>query len=255
MQCRSTQRSVRTHKQAITLLAALAAIVWLAQTSVTRGDDPPAGVSEQADAPAAAKDAVVNVPEPSVEFLPVPSAAEQRVLDALARPVSLEFVEKPLAAVAASIDGMLDHQISIQLDNRALEDAGVGSDTPITRTVSNVTLKVGLKLLLDDLDLTYVVQDGVLLVTTVDVAETPDRLSTRVYPVGDLVNEVYDPLVGVIAASVQPSSWNRVGGNASIEPMATCKSLVIAQTLSGHENVLELLRALRAAKKVMSSHD
>ncbi len=32
------------------------------------------------------------------------------------------------------------HGIEIQLDNRALEEAGMGTDTPVTRHVKGITL-------------------------------------------------------------------------------------------------------------------
>ncbi len=126
---------------------------------------------------------------------------------------------------------------------------------PITRRLHNVTLKAALRLMLRDLDLTYVIQEGVLLITTVDQAETPELLSIRVYPVGDLAHGSYEELVTVITTSVLPNTWSRVGGNATITEMATCKSLVISQAISGHEEILRLLRALRAAKKQLPPTD
>ena len=51
--------------------------------------------------------------------------------------------------------------------------------------LSGITLRSGLKILLQDLQLTYVIEDEVMKITTVDLAN--ERLSTRVYPVGDLV--------------------------------------------------------------------
>jgi hypothetical protein len=51
--------------------------------------------------------------------------------------------------------------------------------------LNGVSLKSGLRLLLGDYDLTFIIKDEVLLVTTHDKAET--ELVTKAYPVADLV--------------------------------------------------------------------
>ena len=77
------------------------------------------------------------------------------------------------------------HGIEIQIDHRALEDIGIGSDTPITRNLKGITLRSALRLMLKEMDLTYVVRDEVLQITTPEEAES--ELTTKVYPVADLV--------------------------------------------------------------------
>ncbi|HVX14155.1 MAG TPA: hypothetical protein VHC22_23415 [Pirellulales bacterium] len=76
----------------------------------------------------------------------------------------LDVAEQPLTDC---IDYLKQrHNIEIQLDIKALRDAGVGSDAPITRSIKGVPLRSALKVMLDDLDLTYVNQKGVLIITT-----------------------------------------------------------------------------------------
>src|SRR5690606_26921030 len=111
------------------------------------------------------------------------SAAEQKIRDALQEPTRMDFIDTPLQDAVTFLKDY--HSIEIQLDTRALEDMGVGSDTPVTRTVNGITLKSGLRLMLGDMDLTYIVKDEVLLITTQDRAET--ELVTKAYPVADLV--------------------------------------------------------------------
>ncbi|MDA0590319.1 MAG: hypothetical protein O3C17_20145, partial [Planctomycetota bacterium] len=60
--------------------------------------------------------------------------------------------------------------------------------------LSGITLRSGLKILLKDLNLTYVIEDEVMKITTVDLAN--ERLSTRVYPVGDLVVQLNAQALG-----------------------------------------------------------
>ena len=57
--------------------------------------------------------------------------AEKKISEALKSPTQLEFIETPLQDV---VDYLKDfHDIEIQIDNRALDDVGIGSDTPITQ--------------------------------------------------------------------------------------------------------------------------
>jgi tetratricopeptide (TPR) repeat protein len=109
--------------------------------------------------------------------------AEVKIIKALDEPTELEFIEAPLTDVIDYLK--TKHQIEIQLDNKALEEAGVAMDTQITRNLKGVTLRSALRLMLRDLELTYVIRDEVLLITTVSNAET--IMTTKVYPVADLV--------------------------------------------------------------------
>jgi hypothetical protein len=258
--------------------------------------------------------------EPRVEFLPEPSQGEKQILAALDRKVTLDFTEQPLVKVVAFLADVLEQKVPIQLDYRALDDAGVPGDTPVTRTVKDVKLRTALKLLLDEYDLTYLIRDDVMLITTQDKAET--ELTTRTYPVGDLVQEFpagvvpgggraapkgktgtgmfqiadaplapaiappaattretkvtgpyetpqpsvapksqkseskpqmdYDTLINAIISTVNPQTWDEVGGPGSIKAVPVASSLVISQTRDVHDGVLDLIRSLRAAKRASS---
>jgi hypothetical protein len=117
---------------------------------------------------------------------------EQKILGALDETTELDFAEQSLSDVIEYLQTR--HEIPIQLDNKALTDAGVGTDTPITRNVKGITLRSALKLLLSELDLTYVLQNEVLMITSKTEAE--NMLTTKVYPVADLVIPVQSPMMG-----------------------------------------------------------
>ena len=109
--------------------------------------------------------------------------AEEKISKALDDTTSIEFVETPLQDV---VDYLKDyHNIEIQLDTKALDEASVGSDTPISKNLKGITLRSALRLMLGGMDLTYVIKNEVLMITTVDKANTD--LVTKVYPVADLV--------------------------------------------------------------------
>lgn len=219
-------------------LAVLASpLVYLTRTSGVKAEDP-GGAKQQAAVPT----------DREIEFLPAPTPSEEKILAALAEQTKMQFVESPLQTAVDYLKSL--HKIEIQLDVKALEDATIASDTPVTRELNDVKLSSALNLLLRDLDLTYIIKDEVLLITTPEQAES--QLLTRTYPVGDLVdgNDAnYDNLIEAITSTVKPPAWDEVGGPGSIKEVPKSKSLVISQTRECHDEVLELLRALRAARK------
>ena len=108
---------------------------------------------------------------------------EKRIYDALDQETILEFNESPLSEVVDFIKNA--REIPIVIDQRALDDVGMGSDTPVTISLAGITLRSALKIMLKELDLTYVISDEVLKITTPEEAE--NELLTKVYPVADLV--------------------------------------------------------------------
>ena len=89
---------------------------------------------------------------------------EASIRAALDQNTDVKFIEKPFYGVFDDLKQR--HGIEIQLDHRALDDANIPLNTPVTKSIKGVTLRSALNLLLDDLDLTYVVQNGVLKITT-----------------------------------------------------------------------------------------
>ena len=121
-----------------------------------------------------------------------PNSAEKKINEALKSPTVMEFVETPLEQVITFLKDY--HKIEIQLDKKALEDGSVTTDTPITINIKNISLKSGLRLMLRNLNLTYMIRDEVLFITTQEEADA--RLVTKVYPVADLVIPVTSNMMG-----------------------------------------------------------
>lgn len=180
------------------------------------------------------------------------SENEKRIHRALASPTGLDFVEKPLQDVLGYLANL--HGIQIRLDQRALDDVGLPADTPVTVQLRDVSLRSALKLMLSDLDLTYLVEDEVLLITTPEEAET--RLATVAYPVSDLVRfrdksgeewSDFDSLIETITSTVTMESWEDVGGPGSIAPMQYGNSdvIIVTQSQEVHEEVAAMLEKLR----------
>lgn len=83
---------------------------------------------------------------------------------ALDQNTELDFAEQPLIDV---IDFLKQrHSVEIQFDHKALADAGIGTDVPITRFIKGIPLRSALPMILNDLDLTYAVQNRTLTITS-----------------------------------------------------------------------------------------
>jgi hypothetical protein len=178
-------------------------------------------------------------------------AEEAAVMRALDRPISVDFDQLTLAGLA---DFLAEHDIDAYLDVRALEEAGMGSDTPVRPLkVNEVSIRSVLDLLLGNRDLTFLIRDGRLQITSTDVASV--ELVTRIYPVEDLVRwtdesgtqrDDYDTLIELIESVIDPQTWDEVGGPSSIGTFQG--TLVVSQTERSHEELAWLLAALRECR-------
>jgi hypothetical protein len=179
------------------------------------------------------------------------SEDEEKVRAALNAPTHFEFVDTPLSDAIAYLKDQ--HKIEIQLDARALGEVGIDAGTPITKKMSGVSLRSALRLLLREHSLTYLINDGVLMITTPEEAD--NQLITKIYPVGDLVlppgapegsQPDFDSLIDLIKSTVKPTSWDDVGGAGSVSPFENRMSVVTSQTQEVHEEIGDLLRQLRS---------
>lgn len=55
----------------------------------------------------------------------------------------------------------------------------------------------------------------------------------------------FDSLIDLITATIEPTSWDDVGGPGSIAPFETNLSIVVSQTQQVHEQIVDLLEQLR----------
>ncbi len=111
--------------------------------------------------------------------------AEQAIIKALDDKTSIDFQGTPLSD---AMEFLADrHHIPVQFDLAALKEAGLDPSTmQVTMPpLKDVSLKSALKLILSQFNLSYVIKDEILQITTKDKADT--TLTTKVYYVGDLV--------------------------------------------------------------------
>lgn len=116
-------------------------------------------------------------------------AAEERLRGKLQRPMSVEFSQTPLYDVVKQLAGLLDDTVLV--DEKALEDAGRGLDTPITAHWREVPAKDSLRWILRDVGLTYTVSGEALVITTPE--EAGNHTQTRLHSGRGVVYEYAAP--------------------------------------------------------------
>ena len=111
------------------------------------------------------------------------SPNEEEILRALDKNTVLEFQDTPLSEAIAYIAEL--HGITIRIDENSIQEVGITRDEPISLFLSDVSLRSAFKIMLEDLELTYVIRDEIMQI--VSVAEAEENRQVRVYPVADLV--------------------------------------------------------------------
>ena len=99
--------------------------------------------------------------------------SEERILAALSEATSIEFFDTALVDAMQFISDL--HDITVILDEIGLKEKGITSDEPITQKLSGIPLKNALETILKPLGLAYVVEDGVLKITSQKVQQANRR--------------------------------------------------------------------------------
>jgi hypothetical protein len=182
-----------------------------------------------------------------------PSPAVEKIEQALRGPLhstGVDFSETPLNDVVTALQD--DYGIPIQLDTPAMDENGISSDEPVTVNLHNISLRSALRLMLKHLNLTYVIQDEVLLITTPQQGE--NRLKVCVYDIRDFADasqpKAVQALVDAIVSCVATETWaSNGGGNGDIRPLPP-NLLVISQTQAVHEEIRSLLFTIREMRQL-----
>lgn len=155
------------------------------------------------------------------------TAARVRIESELCSTTQFDYLDMALKDVIDDIT--LRHGFPLVLDRRSLEEAGIDTRTPVTATLTGTTLRSALRLVLRDLDLTYIIRDEVLVITTSDVAES--QLSTRFYPVPANMPSREDlrTIASLLTVSVAPETWDAAGGKARANYLPELNAWAVSQ--------------------------
>jgi len=114
------------------------------------------------------------------------SPAEQRIFEELQQETEANFPDIPLSEVMTYFSEL--HNITILINANDLGEEGLTVDEPVNVSLTAIKLKSAMNIILKPIGLTYLIEDEVMKITTIVKAD--EILSTRVYPVADLVISV-----------------------------------------------------------------
>lgn len=149
--------------------------------------------------------------------------------------VSCNFSDLPLTDAVHELSRMTG--IPILIDERALEEIGLSLDEPVNLSLNKVSTRSFLKLMLRDLDLTYVIADEVMKITTMEAAD--ENLTTKVYSLPYHVAGHADDFKAAMQNSIVPDTWDILGGPSTATVVGS--TLVISATEVVHEKVARLI--------------
>ncbi len=181
------------------------------------------------------------------EFLPRLSGNEEKILTTLSDTTEVAFTDTPLEEGLKYLEDL--HSVAIWLDKESLTAVKQNTDLPINLQLSGVSLRSTLRLILEPLALTYIIESEVLKVTTQAMADK--AIITRTYPVSDLFStrEESEELVESLVCGLGLVQKSKEGPS----PLAVSvpSAAIIARlSRSQQDQLLQLLRDLREAKSL-----
>jgi hypothetical protein len=167
---------------------------------------------------------------------------DEAVKKALIQVISVKCKDMPLKDFMESLGTQLG--IPAHIDEQALAEEGVGVDEPIHLELKNVPARSLLKVCLEPMGLTGIVDDGRLLVTTLIAAD--DILYATIHDTRDLVDEKYTGM-GLIDLLQNETSgpWQKMDGTGGTTDQPLDGMLVLRQTERVHNEVAAILADLR----------
>ncbi|MEM6981085.1 MAG: hypothetical protein AAF539_15600, partial [Planctomycetota bacterium] len=152
------------------------------------------------------------------------SPKEQQIERTLqSQEVKLNYRNRPLGEVLDDLSALSG--IPMVMDMRALGAVRVSSDTPVMMSISQpISLRSALNLMLKDLDLTYVIENDVLNVTSREARRL--KVIARTYRVADLVT----PIPNFVAGYEQGLAGALKAAYQMVQPTANVQVMPVSAT-------------------------
>ena len=167
--------------------------------------------------------------------------AEARIRATLSDETTQSFIDTPLQDALMTI--AKTHELPIVLDRRSLEEIGITPDIPVTIDLRKVSLRSFLRLMLRNLDLTYMVRDQVLQITTRERAA--QSLAIKMYAVSPELTDKMDKIIAALTKTVQPQMWEALGGPCTVAPIDNV--MAVSATDAIHDDIDDFLEKLKVA--------
>ncbi len=159
------------------------------------------------------------------------------IKDVLDRRAAFSFKDVPLKEVAKQLGAQ--NGITIYLAAKHLQEAGVNLDTPVTQEFRDIRFRKFLELMLSELELTYVVEEDGLLITTPERAAI--RMIVRVYDCRELLAlpRPTGSVRSVVPGDVASAAGSEASGRAGVPEQIK---------VSDSENLIDLITTIVAAE-------
>ena len=167
---------------------------------------------------------------------------EQAIRDRLNQRLDVSFTAQPLSAVMNFFSQEL--KIPILIDDKALEEENVTQDEPITFKLDNARAINAIELILRPLQLTYEVDNEVMMITSKQL----EANITRYYDLSTILPD--NSLSGEIVELIQEmlsDSWAIVGGVSKLRMFGSV--LVVNAPEETHLAIAELIRGIATQPK------
>ncbi len=190
--------------------------------------------------------------------LPLVGPEEKKILEALEKPINGGIKSAPFEESLQSLSTMIDTKI--YLDKTSLDDLAIDLRKPVD-VPGNVSVRTGLRAMLQSQGLTFIIKDKVLQV--VSVAKAKENMVTRSYEIRDLV-QVGGPFNGAvtwgpyldfeqtqanaqmmieaISGSIDPMIWKNKSGPATITFHYPSMSIIVRAPSEVHSDLSKSLR-------------
>ncbi|MDP6467953.1 MAG: permease prefix domain 1-containing protein [Pirellulaceae bacterium] len=114
---------------------------------------------------------------------PAPDATNRFAESELQKRLDIDFIDLPIVEALDALCSQVGLQFYLKV--KYLEDLGIAADTPVNLSLNQVSAEMALELILEQLELTYIVHDGIILVTTEE--DLDNVAEVRVYNCRDLL--------------------------------------------------------------------
>jgi len=163
------------------------------------------------------KDLTINRRELMARLEPRKDAKTIAIEKKMTDEVTINFEKQSITEAVSFLENYTG--LNIEIDPKALAEEGFTPDTPVSLSVNKIKLRKALELLLRPLNLTYTIDDEVILITSPQSGAA--KTYQKTYYVGDLVkpgNSDFDPKDQAAESQIIPAGMNPTNPGFSNEP-------------------------------------
>ncbi|WP_373649142.1 hypothetical protein [Schlesneria sp. DSM 10557] len=172
-----------------------------------------------------------------------PIEDDNAIFAALSRRQVLEIDHSDLNSVLEMITQ--EAGIRIRLDRPALANEGISADQEVNIMLNDLPLGIGLSKILDPLRLAYFVEEGVVVISTKDVAV--NHLTLRLHDISNIPPALLvdsEKGLGAILIHSTTGRWYETSGEGGFAALLSSKHLLVSQTQDVQTEIELLVRSL-----------